>query len=187
MIMEFLNRYSAALKMDYVLILQYLNDFQDGKRFFDHGSNMFFIRVTRDTRGVEILAGMDSRIFDIPWTAPQWRGEVENENNRVYIISADEELLFPVGFLTYGISGEDIELKKIAVMPDHRRKQIAGLAIEKMLEDARNDDMHNVIAEVAITNLAAIGLYEKYGFYKVSIRKKYYNNLVDAIVMQKEI
>ena len=149
--------------------------------------NVFFNRVEKNTRGIEILAAIDAQIFDSPWSISQWRSEVENTTNRVLLISLDEELLFPVGFITYGIAGEDMELKKIAVLPQYRLKHVASLAIEKMLDDARQEDVHNVIAEVAITNLAALRLYEKHAFYKIYVRKKYYGNLIDAIVMQKEI
>ena len=148
---------------------------------------MFFTRVENGTSGIEILADIDGACFDTPWTISQWRSEVENQDNHVYLIASDEELLYPVGFMTYGKAGDDLELKKIAVLAAHRRSNIASLAIKKMLSDARLMDIHNVLVEVAVTNLAAIRLYEKHAFYKIHVRKKYYNNLVDAIVMQKEV
>jgi ribosomal-protein-alanine N-acetyltransferase len=148
---------------------------------------MYFIRINNSANGVEILSFIDAACFNSPWSVAQWRDEIENRENSVLLISEDEELLFPVGFISYGISGDDLELKKIAVLPPFRRKQIAGLAIEKMLDDARILDKHNILVEVAATNLSAIRLYEKHGFYKISVRRKYYDKLVDAIVMQKEV
>ena len=38
-----------------------------------------------------------------------------------------------------------------------------------------------------VNNIPAISLYKKFGFKEVGIRKKYYNNLDNAIIMNLEI
>ena len=45
----------------------------------------------------------------------------------------------------------------------------------------------SITLEVNSNNLAAIELYKKYGFKNVGLRKKYYNNTFDAIIMTKEL
>jgi len=42
-----------------------------------------------------------------------------------------------------------------------------------------------ITLEVNEKNLTAIHIYEKYGFEKVGIRKKYYENKYDAYIMTK--
>jgi len=148
---------------------------------------MFFFRVENNTRGIEIIADIDAACFDPPWRIQQWRAEIENPENHIFLISKDRELLSPTGFFSFGISGDCAELRKIAVLPAYRRQHIADMAMSKLREEARLLKLDNILVEVAITNLAAIRLYEKHIFYKISIRKKYYNNLVDALVLQKEI
>ena len=44
-----------------------------------------------------------------------------------------------------------------------------------------------VTLEVNVHNEIAINLYKKYNFIEVGRRKKYYNNIDDAIIMTKEI
>ncbi|MDH4199269.1 MAG: GNAT family N-acetyltransferase [Spirochaetia bacterium] len=149
---------------------------------------MFFIKIKPENMaGINILIALDAQIFDIPWSESQWRAEIENPVNEVFVISGDEELLFPAGFLSYGISGDAIELKKIGILGPYRKQKVASAALEKLIQDSLNENMCNIISEVAATNLPAIRLYENFGFYKIHVRKKYYNNLVDAIVMQREI
>ena len=41
--------------------------------------------------------------------------------------------------------------------------------------------------EVNEKNINAIKLYEKFGFKKIGLRKKYYNNIDNAILMKKNI
>jgi ribosomal-protein-alanine N-acetyltransferase len=134
-----------------------------------------------------MIISLDNRIFDYPWTFSQWIDEVKNITNKVVILYLDRELLYPFGFMSYSISGDIIELKKIGILPEFRKQKLAYAAMETMLEEARKKNINNVIIEVAITNTPAIKLYEKLGFYKISVRRKYYRNLVDAVVMQKEL
>ena len=44
-----------------------------------------------------------------------------------------------------------------------------------------------VLLEVRSSNTAAIRLYEEYGFVKTGIRKGYYDNKEDALIMCKNI
>ena len=46
-------------------------------------------------------------------------------------------------------------------------------------------ERNNISLEVKEKNVPAIKLYEKYGFEKVGIRKKYYNGIDNAIIMTK--
>ena len=46
--------------------------------------------------------------------------------------------------------------------------------------------MNNITLEVRSDNKKAIHIYEKYGFKKVTTRKKYYND-TDGILMEKEL
>ena len=43
------------------------------------------------------------------------------------------------------------------------------------------------VLEVNLNNNYAIILYEKYNFEKVGIRKAYYNNIDDALIMTKKL
>lgn len=149
---------------------------------------MFFIPVeTSNQAAMNILLSIDAQSFEEPWTQAQWNAEVENPANSVLILSADRELLFPVGFISWGIGGETMELKKIAVLPAYQGKKLAKEALMQMMDVARDKKVHNIMAEVAVTNSRAIGLYESFGFYKVHTRKKYYNKLIDAFILQKEV
>jgi len=64
------------------------------------------------------------------------------------------------------------------VIEKYRRKKIASILIDKMLEENIND----ISLEVNVNNNEAIQLYKKYGFEIVSKRKNYYQN-EDAYLM----
>lgn len=91
-----------------------------------------------------------------------------------------------LGFINYSIIYERAELNYIYVLPLFRGKNIASNLIKFMLADLKKNRVETVSLEVNINNSSAIKLYEKFGFYIVSVRKQYYKN-EDAYVMVKEV
>lgn len=59
-----------------------------------------------------------------------------------------------------------------------------SLLLEALINKAKLSSIL-ITLEVNGKNLPAIHLYEKYGFEKVGIRKKYYDNKFDAYIMTK--
>lgn len=58
------------------------------------------------------------------------------------------------------------------------------MLLDKLIQMAKKE-RNNISLEVNEKNDIAIKLYEKYGFKKVGIRKKYYNGIDNAIIMTK--
>lgn len=59
-----------------------------------------------------------------------------------------------------------------------------SLLLENLINKAKNSSVL-ITLEVNEKNFSAIHLYEKYGFEKVGLRKKYYDNKFDAYIMTK--
>jgi len=94
---------------------------------------------------------------------------------KIYCYIIDNEI---VAFIDYSLIYERIELNYLLVIEKYRRKKIASILIDKMLEENIND----ISLEVNVNNNEAIQLYKKYGFEIVSKRKNYYQN-EDAYLM----
>ena len=73
------------------------------------------------------------------------------------------------------------------VKKDLRKNNIGSILLEKLIEIAKEKNKEELTLEVNINNIPAIKLYEKYNFIKVGIRKKYYNNEDDALIMNKKL
>lgn len=100
-----------------------------------------------------------------------------------FIVYKEKKIL---GFASYSILYERAELNYILVLPDYRNNCIASLLMKAMLSDLIKNKVKSVTLEVNENNIPAIQLYKKYGFQKISIRKKYYGN-EDALLLQKEL
>ena len=86
------------------------------------------------------------------------------------------------GYLYYSEIYDRIEINQIEVLREERRKNIGSSLIEYLIENNKND----ITLEVRIDNYPAIGLYKKFGFKEVAIRKGYYNG-IDGILMERKI
>lgn len=92
-----------------------------------------------------------------------------------------------VGFMDYWIIKDEMHLITIAVDPSYRRLGLGSRLITFLLDESIKKQVKKIFLDVRKSNQAAIALYEKFGFEKMAIRKKYYSdNDEDAIVMEKK-
>lgn len=89
-------------------------------------------------------------------------------------------------FIIYKVIFDEAEIITIGVNVDKRNQGLATSLITLMIKDLQEKKVKNIFLEVSINNLQALRLYEKFGFQKISIRKKYYDG-IDAVVMKKNI
>lgn len=81
----------------------------------------------------------------------------------------------------------EMEILNIAVSPKFRRQGIARAMMAWVLEDGRRQGCTEVFLDVRVSNLAAIKLYEFFGFSAIRTRKRYYRNGEDAMVMMAKL
>ena len=89
-----------------------------------------------------------------------------------------------VGLVHLSISFESVDIVNIVVNPSFRRRGIASILIENILNIYPNCEQ--LFLEVRVDNLPAINLYNKLGFREINRRKNYYGD-VDALVMERNI
>ena len=99
-------------------------------------------------------------------------------------VSPDGDL---VGYLVLSRYVDAWHVMNVAVDPDHRRLGIASAMLERLFEVTRADAQRGYTLEVRVSNTAAIGLYESFGFVSRGVRRGYYtDNREDALIMWKD-
>ena len=104
-----------------------------------------------------------------------------NKKANVYV--SNNEI---IAFISYQILYERAELNYIYVKKEERKKGIASLMMQSMIEDCDFNSVETIDLEVNSLNRNAIKLYEKFDFKVIGKREKYYNG-IDALVMIKEV
>lgn len=120
--------------------------------------------------------------FDDFWNYNIFKSELENKNSKYIVAKLNSEI---VGFGGIWFSVDDIHITNIVVKKCYRHKRIGTLILNSLIEMCRNQLQKSITLEVNANNIPAQKLYENSGFKTVGIRKKYYNNTDDAIIMTK--
>ena len=125
-----------------------------------------------------------SQTFDKFWTIDILKNDFLSQNSKYIVATVDNEI---VGFAGIKFILTDAEIMNIAVKIDKRNLGIGSILLVNLIQLANTYDCTSIFLEVNELNTAAIHLYEKYGFIRIGLRKKYYNNVDNAVIMKKEI
>lgn len=117
-----------------------------------------------------------------PWSFGSFVSEAKRKEGLILAVIDEKEKLF--GFLTATCIPETADLTNIAVMPQHRRKGVAGMLVSALKTHVGEG---SIFLEVRESNAPAIAFYQKHGFLQVGVRKRYYRlPEEDALLMKWE-
>ncbi|MDO5556373.1 MAG: ribosomal protein S18-alanine N-acetyltransferase [Clostridia bacterium] len=122
--------------------------------------------------------------FDDFWTISIFKSELQNPNSKYLVAKLNNQI---VGFGGIWKSPDDIHITNIVVNKNFRRQNIGTIILSHLINLSKKENITSITLEVSSTNIPAQKLYEKLGFKKVGLRKKYYNNTNDAIIMTMEV
>ena len=121
-----------------------------------------------------------------PWSAHAFRTELTSDTYYLAAIDPSGELVGYAGLAILGRPGEiETEVRTIAVNPRAQRGGIGTALLTALL--TRADELAApVFLEVRTDNAPALRLYERYGFERIGLRKRYYLPVgVDAYTMRR--
>ena len=127
------------------------------------------------------IAKIEKQVFtDSPWNYNLIRDELVSKKDRETLVITDYENI--IGYLMIRKSKNMIEIIKFAIDKVFQEKGVGWQLFSYFLDSL--PVMTEVILEVDQENKKAINLYRKAGFFKIGLRKKYYNDGSDALVMK---
>jgi len=134
-------------------------------------------------RHVREILPIEEQVYPRPWTPGVFQSELDRmrEGHRHYVVARRDGRLVGYGGLLY--SGDDAHVTNIAVDPARHRSGVGSRLLLHLAHHARDAGFINLTLEVRVSNLAAQELYRRFGFAPVGVRKKYYEDVEDAIVM----
>lgn len=118
--------------------------------------------------------------FDDFWNYNVLKSDFENSNSKYFVAKLNEEI---VGFAGMLDTVDQFEITNIVIKKNKRNIGIGNLLLKFLISFTKGNHKDRIYLEVNETNVAAIALYEKNGFKKNGLRKKYYKNIDDAILM----
>jgi ribosomal-protein-alanine N-acetyltransferase len=116
------------------------------------------------------------------WSEGMLRGELHDQpRTRHYIVAiADGEI---VGYAGLAAAGDQADVQTIAVAAARQRAGIGSAMLRELLAEAGRRGATAIFLEVRADNPAAQAMYERFGFERIGVRREYYDDGTDAIMM----
>ncbi len=118
--------------------------------------------------------------FDNFWSYNILKQELENGKSKYFVAKQENEI---VGFAGILLIIDQVNIMNIVVKKDKRNFGIGSSLLEEIIRYSKIHNATSITLEVNEKNIPAIKLYKKYGFKQVGLRRKYYNNEDNAILM----
>lgn len=92
------------------------------------------------------------------------------------------------GYAGFWYDGDDAEIMTIGVGKQFQRREIAASLMEALIARAREQGAQRMLLEVRVDNIPALALYERFGFARMGLRKRYYQpEGIDAYTMSLDL
>ena len=129
----------------------------------------------------EVLA-IEADSFPRPWSRSHFLDELKSPHS-FPLVALDQEGTL-AGYICPMLLLDEGHILNVAVRNDYRGHGLGRLLVERVLRECRDRGAEFVSLEVRPSNTAAISLYRGLGFVETGLRKRYYENGEDAILME---
>jgi len=137
-------------------------------------------RKTKINDLISIL-NIENSVFSNPWTKDQLIHELTSVPSASHWVLTKKDSL--VGFIMSHVVENEVQIINIAVDLKFQCRGFGKKILSLFLSKFQMDTFF--FLEVKTSNLPAIQLYNHFGFTQIDIRKKYYFDGEDAMVMSK--
>ena len=130
---------------------------------------------------IETISPIFNTEFDEFWNINNLKNDFSSSNSLYFVAKLYDEVVGFAGFLKIC---EEANIMNIVTKVSKRRLGIGSKLLEALILSAKEQNCTSITLEVNEHNKPAINLYEKYNFKRIGLRKKYYNNTDNAILMR---
>jgi len=120
-----------------------------------------------------------------PWSRNMFLGEMSSPLSHCFVARGTDPCPL-VGFICFRNVGEESELLRICIHPQHRQKGIGRRLMEFYIDFCRRRDVKRFYLEVNSLNQPAIRLYRSFSYQSTGVRTRFYERKFDALLMMKE-
>jgi ribosomal-protein-alanine N-acetyltransferase len=129
---------------------------------------------------------LEVRLFPVDaWPLQMFVDELAQPETRRYLIAEAPDGI--VGYAGLMCIEPIADVQTIAVVPEYEGRGIGSALLTELISEGRRRGAADVLLEVRADNPRAQQLYRRFGFEQIHVRRKYYRDGVDALIMRLEI
>ena len=136
-----------------------------------------------EEKDLDTIVEIENSIYIDKWNKDAYLDDLTNDIAYNYVLEHDGVIL---GYYGVWILFDNIDITKVSIRKELQGKGLSKILMEDFFNRIANLDINTITLEVRVSNTKAIGLYTKYGFKNISVRKNYYGD-EDAYILQKEV
>jgi ribosomal-protein-alanine N-acetyltransferase len=121
--------------------------------------------------------------FPLPWKEEFFLKELYHPHSWFWVAEKEGSI---VGYLCGWFVADEGEILKIAVHPAYRRCGLGKFLLDEIIAVACQREVQTLHLEVRVSNTEAMTLYKLCGFQETGMRRQYYENGEDALLMKRE-
>jgi tRNA threonylcarbamoyladenosine biosynthesis protein TsaB len=131
-----------------------------------------------------VLAALHAECFSQPWRDDEFAALVAAPGAIALLARLGGE---PAGFVLARQAAGEVEILTIGTRPGFRRNGIARALVAALCQQAKASGGTVIFIEVAMGNAAARALYSACDFREAGLRKGYYANGEDALILRRDL
>lgn len=136
-------------------------------------------------RDLPAVSEIEEASFSAPWSVSAFRTLFQRDRVR-FLVAESEDGVIGHAVLWYAL--DEAELANLAVAPEERGRGVAGVLVDRLIEECRAVGVRRIFLEVRESNRVALRLYRGKGFQEVGVRAAYYQNpREDARVLRYDL
>ncbi|MDO8734125.1 MAG: ribosomal protein S18-alanine N-acetyltransferase [Elusimicrobiota bacterium] len=133
---------------------------------------------------ISTIIKIEKNSYPNPWSVKMFERELQLEFSNFFAAIQDHEI---AGYICFWTVSDEGQITNITVKEKFRRKGLGSGLMKYIMDISYAMKIKKMFLEVRANNYPAFKLYEKFGFKKIGVRKKYYSNSDDAVVMAKTL
>lgn len=122
--------------------------------------------------------------FDNLWNYEIFKEELANTNSEYLVLKNNSQI---VGYAGIKVILDIADIMDIVIRNDLRGNGLSKLLLESLINLAKEKQCSQINLEVDENNTVAINLYKSFKFQQVGLRKQYYKNGDNAILMTLQL
>jgi len=127
---------------------------------------------------------IEQACFPRGWNRSHFQAELASERASCVVAEQDGRV---AGYLCLTVLLDEAEILDVAVDPALQGRGIGAQLVQWACAEALQRGACLLLLEVRATSQPAISLYERFGFVRNGLRKAYYEQGVDALLMEKNL
>jgi len=141
------------------------------------------VEPLQDARDLDGVIEIEELSFNNPTTRDWYERELQRPDVCfIYVLRSPDYLV--AGFCAFWRIASEMHINNLAIRPELRGQGLGSLLLRASLSAAAQLGASSATLEVRRSNLAALRLYARAGFYEAGVRRNYYTQPVeDALVL----